>query len=438
MSRLDYSKALFGDGMRRAVYSESVGVTTAIGESSQTNMRYGTVMADAVLDELTGKRSAEIILDGSDASVVLSCDTPLKKDDRVAVLITGTNTKVIPLGDRILDEAQLNAESYFNVEKDKIESGVKEMLYDEEGNPIYATSSSLRETADEIRSEVKGELYDENGNKIYAASSTISQTVDGLVKEYTKDISDTANNAMDAAEDAQDTANSIKTIIRESIYGIDVGKENGELIARVGSDATFELINSDNIDVFSVFHESGTTYISGNKNRDLKIVSGTYTSSSSPSIDFADGIEVSGGSGSINLSATSGRVYKDTAGYSSFPTSGDPVVAGARLLYSSSSGETGSVYLNDYVYNYAAITIFFADDKGRLCSQMVYSPNGKSTALHRTVYGSSVIYNQGEIVTISGSTISRGSNGEADIHTGSTGVTSGKDFWIRYVIGWTG
>lgn len=118
MSRLYYAKKLFGDGMARAVYSQSVGVTHSSGTANQTVMRYGTVTRETWTDAETSQRYVEVALDGSvdedgnPSPVTLPCDAQFFVDDKVKVIQVGTNAVVLPVTDNIILVAGKTATDY--------------------------------------------------------------------------------------------------------------------------------------------------------------------------------------------------------------------------------------------------------------------------------------------------------------------------------------
>ena len=122
------------------------------------------------------------------------------------------------------------------------------------------------------------------------------------------------------------------------------------------------------------------------------------------------------------------------------------VICNATLLYSGSS--TGSVQLNMSSSNFWRMDIYFDDGSGRVqmastcgstasSSSIGSSCSGRSVSLIRGVTNSSSMYIAAEHVTISGSTISRGT--EKQLNVTSSGDTSlvSATFYIQAVIGWS-
>lgn len=363
----------------------------------------------------------------------------------------------------VYDKGFVNLESSISQTATDIRAEVSKELYNEDGTAKYTTKSDLELAEDEISASVEGTvmeqvdgkingaLYDEEGNAIYTSKSdlslnnkelslTIKQTYIDPVENTANNANTTANNANNTANDAMDAVEEIETYIKQTIYGIDVGDSSDDLFARVSPDPAFKIMSgtpgTSATSIFSISYANYKTTINGNTNKALELSAGTASSSNSPKVKLQDGIELDGGSGSIYLNATSSAVYKDTASKSFLSSSGDSVVVGAKLLFSGS--KSGSVSLNTSSSSFAMMTIVYSDGS-RQMSQTVYSPSGKSVALFRSVNNGSTTYLQSEIVTISGSTISRGLCGQVDIKNSAyPSVDSSVRFTIEYVIGWTG
>ena len=151
----------------------------------------------------------------------------------------------------------------------------------------------------------------------------------------------------------------------------------------------------------------------------------------------------------ISLSCPSGNLVK-TSGASNYLYSSSSYsvgqVCGAVLLYSGST--TGSVTLRYSSANYWRIDIYFSDGSrvqmASTCGQtssgsyVTNSCSGRYVALTRAVSNSSSgIYISGEYVTISGTTISRGTCLQLGVSTaGVVGVTTQNPFTIVAVVGW--
>lgn len=470
MSRLDYSKILFGDGMRRAVYSESVGVTSDLGQSSQTQMRYGTVTKDSWTDEATGQRYVEVLLDGSEEAVTLPCDSIFKIGDRVSVLITGTNVKVMAIPDNIADDAAQKAEEAV---KEQIKTDVEESL-----KPLEDSFNQFKEEQQLTNEQVSSQISDavSTSEAALESATTATQTVESFkttveqkfedydlgvkeiktsIKQNADNIAAEVTNRTESVEGAKSYASSLVTqsateirtefnskyetidgeiaefnsYIRESAYGIEVGKTVGNYKALVSSSGSFDVLNATGSSVLSMSVSSGRA----------RIISPDF---SSVSLVSRGGSSVVCDSSAIKLETNADKIYKScglsTTDYFDTGTNLSKTnVPGCILLYSGST--TGSVELNVSSSYLAMLTIFFRDSNGRLCAQNVYDPSGNKTALYRVVNDGSKVYIQSEIITISGTTISRGTNIECNIENSSLPeVPTGKYFNIEYVIGWTG
>lgn len=127
-------------------------------------------------------------------------------------------------------------------------------------------------------------------------------------------------------------------------------------------------------------------------------------------------------------------------------TSGSGWVMNATLLYSGST--TGSVRLSMSSSSFWRIDIYFDDGSGRVqmastcgstasSSSIGSSCSGRSVSLIRGVTNSSSMYIAAEHVTISGSTISRGTEQQLNV-TSSGGISLvSATFYIQAVIGWS-
>ena len=112
-------------------------------------------------------------------------------------------------------------------------------------------------------------------------------------------------------------------------------------------------------------------------------------------------------------SANVSRVFQGIPDFSKFSVEGGEFTLAepdlginGEVLYSSSSGTSGTVTLSDSAANYDYLVIYFRNYNDRFSSIKIYSPNEKTTALELNDHNSSQEwFSRGCIATISGSTI---------------------------------
>ena len=106
------------------------------------------------------------------------------------------------------------------------------------------------------------------------------------------------------------------------------------------------------------------------------------------------------------------RVFQGIPDFSKFSVEGGEFTPAepdlginGEVLYSNSSGTSGTVTLSDSAANYDYLVIYFRNYNDRFSSIKIYSPNEKATALELNDHNSSQgWFSRGCIATISGST----------------------------------
>jgi hypothetical protein len=104
-------------------------------------------------------------------------------------------------------------------------------------------------------------------------------------------------------------------------------------------------------------------------------------------------------------------------------------------LYSS-AGTTSTITLPETSENFVAMEIFFKTSNGSYDSVKVITPNGKYVNLVSANYYDSVVYMQNCVVTISGTSITFGTNTQVSLGTGGVGVQTGNYIYITRVDGY--
>ena len=107
------------------------------------------------------------------------------------------------------------------------------------------------------------------------------------------------------------------------------------------------------------------------------------------------------------------RVFQGIPDFSKFSVEGGEFTLAeldlginGEVLYSNSSGTSGTVTLSDSAANYDYLVIYFRNYNDRFSSIKIYSPNEKTTALELNDHNSSQgWFSRGCIATIIGSTI---------------------------------
>ena len=211
---------------------------------------------------------------------------------------------------------------------------------------------------------------------------------------------------------------------------VTLGRTNAGSMLRLSSDGT------------ATFYDGGDDVLTISATSSMAQLETTFTrlqllNSGGSSMDLENS--------SIVFSNAGGGMYSNPvhASFSSFSI--DASIMNATLLYSGSA--TGSISLNDSSSRYWRIDIYFDDGSGRVqmastcgftsSSSISSSCSGRSVSLIRGVTNSSSMYIAAEQVSLSGSTLSRGT--EKQLNVTSSGGTSlvSATFNIVAVIGWS-
>lgn len=115
-------------------------------------------------------------------------------------------------------------------------------------------------------------------------------------------------------------------------------------------------------------------------------------------------------------------------------------IYGGRVLYSNSSGSTGTITLNETANNFSMIEIFYGKDSQGYDSTKIYLPNGKTASLTVTnMYSTTGIQTATKLVTISGTSVTPNTSrcGYLNLDGSSFLKTDAENIIkIRYVVGY--
>lgn len=115
-------------------------------------------------------------------------------------------------------------------------------------------------------------------------------------------------------------------------------------------------------------------------------------------------------------------------------------IYGGRVLYSNSSGSTGTITLNETANNFSMIEIFYGKDSQGYDSTKIFLPNGKTASLTVTnMYSTTGIQTATKLVTISGTSVTPNTSrcGYLNLDGSSFSKTGAENIIkIRYVVGY--
>lgn len=115
-------------------------------------------------------------------------------------------------------------------------------------------------------------------------------------------------------------------------------------------------------------------------------------------------------------------------------------IYGGRVLYSNSSGSTGTITLNETANNFSMIEIFYGKDSQGYDSTKIFLPNGKTASLTATnMYSTTGIQTATKLVTISGTSVTPNTSrcGYVNLDGSSFSKTGAENMIkIRYVVGY--
>lgn len=114
-------------------------------------------------------------------------------------------------------------------------------------------------------------------------------------------------------------------------------------------------------------------------------------------------------------------------------------IYGGRVLYSNSSGSTGTITLNETANNFSMIEIFYGKDSQGYDSTKIFLPNGKTASLTVTnMYSTTGIQTATKLVTISGTSVTPNTSrcGYTNLDGSFFKTGAENTIKIRYVVGY--
>lgn len=439
------------------------------GASAGASVARGTVAGDTRLDG--GRMVADILVDGDSEPGAYTVDFAMKAGQRVAILMFGAQSLILPISSLILQAADESAEGKINDAKTELETSI-----DTKGEAIkaeavrQATASANGEVAKGIEAfsqTVAATYTTKDEAKSFATSSDLTQTEQDITATFTKSLNEKgktfvgkpappysrgdvrvepaegrcyvcttarASGSFREADWAEHDA-FVSAFVRQDYEGVTVGKSQSQWKARLSTRGTFDVLDASDAVVTQVGTESAGAYMT------------TAKSALTMRSQAGDAV-VTVGNGHVDLSSSAGaRVSGGGGGVPMAAAALRGTVLGGVCLYANSSGTTGTVSLSRDVSLFTAVDIHFADDAGRLSAVRVCGnpsgsgvgriKNGTRACLSRAVGSGAynAAYISAEYVTLTGSAITRGDAKQANI-TGSGVVTVDGAHYVRAVIGW--
>lgn len=126
-------------------------------------------------------------------------------------------------------------------------------------------------------------------------------------------------------------------------------------------------------------------------------------------------------------------------GSSSLTKNSNYRIYGGRVLYSNSSGSTGTITLNETANNFSMIEIFYGKDSQGYDSTKIFLPNGKTASLTATnMYSTTGIQTATKLVTISGTSVTPNTSRCGYVNSDGSGLKTAAEnaIKIRYVVGY--
>lgn len=114
-------------------------------------------------------------------------------------------------------------------------------------------------------------------------------------------------------------------------------------------------------------------------------------------------------------------------------------IYGGRVLYSNSSGSTGTITLNETANNFSMIEIFYGKDSQGYDSTKIFLPNGKTASLTATnMFSTTGIQTATKLVTISGTSVTPNTSRCGYVNSDGSVLKTGAEnaIKIRYVVGY--
>lgn len=462
-TRREHGALLYGGANGRAAAHGGA------GGGAGCSLARGTAVEDASVQG--GRLTAKILMDGDEEPGVYTVDFAMQAGQRVAVLMFGAQSLILPISSLILQQADESAEGKINDAKTELETSI-----DTKGEAVkaeavrQATASANGEVAKGIEAfsqTVAATYTTKDEAKSFATSSDLAQTEQDITATFTKSLNEKgktfvgrpappysrgdvrvepaegrcyvcttarASGSFREADWAEHDA-FVSAFVRQDYEGVTVGKSQSRWKARLSTRGTFDVLDASDAVVTQVGTESAGAYMT------------TAKSALTMRSQAGDAV-VTVGNGHVDLSSSAGaRVSGGGGGVPMAAAALRGTVLGGVCLYANSSGTTGTVSLSREVSLFTAVDIHFADDAGRLSAVRVCGnpsgsgvgrvKNGTRACLSRAVGSGAynAAYISAEYVTLTGSAITRGDAKQANI-TGSGVVTVDGAHYVRAVVGW--
>lgn len=471
-TRREHGALLYGGSKGR------VAAYGGAGGGAGCSLSRGTVVSDTSVQG--GRLTASILMDGDEEPGVYAADFAMQAGQRVAVLMFGAQSLVLPIASLLLQQAGDSAAGMIADAKTELEESIDAAGEAIKGEAVKesvaAANGEVKKGIEEFSQTVADTYTTKDEAKSFATSSDLTQTSESLTATFTKSLSEkgkthigkpappysagdvrmepadglcyvcTTSRASGTFRDSDWTEHDafVSAFVRQDYEGVTVGKAESQWKARLSTRGTFDVLDEGG----SVATQMGTDEY------------GAYLTTEKTSLVMkskAGNAEMSVGDGIVKFSSTNGLVNFLPARASNVPYAFynvEGVIPGVVCLYSSSSGTTGTVTLREDVTRFWRIDIHFDDGTGRMSVTSVVGPpsgdygvsivkNGTLASIGRVVGnpGKAGVYVSGEVVTLTGSTVTRGGGGvgagamQANIAGSSTSVGPANHY-IKAVVGW--
>ncbi len=466
-TRREHGALLYGGSKGRAA------AYGGAGGGAGCSLARGTVVEDASVQG--GRLTARILMDGDEEPGAYAADFAMQAGQRVAVLMFGAQSLVLPIASLLLQQAGDSAAGMIADAKTELEESIDAAGEAIKGEAVKesvaAANGEVKKGIEEFSQTVADTYTTKDEAKSFATSSDLTQTSESLTATFTKSLSEkgkthigkpappysagdvrmepadglcyvcTTSRASGTFRDSDWTEHDafVSAFVRQDYEGVTVGKAESQWKARLSTRGTFDVLDASDAVAAQMGTDSDGAYLTTAK------AALTMRSQKGNAV-------VTVGNGVVNLSSE----YGVAAGLSvrrsnAIPYAGTVLkgmLPGATCLYASSSGTTGTVALRNSVGLFWRIDVHFDDGTGRVSVTSVVGPpsggsgvgvitDGTKASIGRSVGNVSAngVYVSGEVITLTGSTITRGGGRQANVVGGSASV-GGADHYIKAVVGW--
>lgn len=457
-TRREFGSLVFSGG------SSGRGLSTGAFGGGSASVQRGTLAEDTWVAD--GRIRASILVDGDDEPGEYGVDLAMQQGQRVVILMFSSQAVVLPISSLILGQAASEAGGMIQDAKTELEAEIEQAGEQIKQDAVHEATASvdgkIEQGKDEIEQWVADTYQSKSDMGSYATTSDLEQTSESITATFTESLNTKGKTYVgkpsppysegdvwiDPAEGVSYTCVSaresgsyqdsdwdehdafVSAFVRSDYDGVTVGKTESGWKARLSTRGTFDILDTSENAVAQFGRDSTRTYVTtvsgGIEMRDSMGAAVVSCKDQQVILSAAWGAYVQGGNSNLpSASSTSNRK-----------------LTGATLLYSNTSGTTGTVSLNDTLADYVFVEVYYRDASSRCGCQRVHQPNGKSAIIERAVYGSGVMYIATDVLTLSESTITRASanRGGANISNGSVdyvGSQSPLQLSITHVIGYS-